>query len=193
MKKYLFTLLLLSLFTQHLVHAAYHLQPGDTIDIDILTKKDLHTKQPITPDGTVSLPLIGRLFVQGKTLPELDTLLQTQFSTYIQTPQIVTIITPTEEHMKASSSAIIYVALKDAAKHTIEVRKTESAAEAFAYTAGQPYTVTRATQNLGTTTNIQAGDIVTISIGNQESFLQKNWYKVLTGTAVGLGIYNSIR
>lgn len=193
------TIILAILLTTFTLKADYTLQPGDTLEIQLMTKKDLTTKQPITPDGTISLPLIGRTTVQGKTLTELDLYLKDKFTPYIQNPQIVSILTPKEHKAtenkttKPAPNSYIFVALYDISKNTIEVRKTESAAEALAYTATQPFTVTRATQNLGTTTNIQPGDILTITIGKKETFLQKNWYKVLTGTAVGLGIFNTLR
>lgn len=191
-------IILAILLTTFTLKADYTLQPGDTLEIQLMTKKDLTTKQPITPDGTISLPLIGRTSVQGKTLTELDSYLKDKFTPYIQNPQIVSILTPkehkaTENKTTKTPDSYIFVALHDISKNTIEVRKTESAAEALAYTANQPFTVTRTTQNLGTTTNIQPGDILTISIGKKETFLQKNWYKVLTGTAVGLGIFNTLR
>ena len=172
--------------------ADYRLQSGDILEVEIMTKKDLTTKQPITPDGTISLPLIGRTQVNGKTLTELDSLLKEKFSSYIQNPQIVTILSITEEHAKATPPTPIFVALWDSSKNTVDVKKTESAAEAFAYVAGQPYTVTRATQSIGTTTNIQSGDILTITVGKTDTYFQKNWYKFLTATAIALGILNTV-
>lgn len=192
MKKMILLSVFLMCFTFPIFATDYILKPGDTLEIQFMTKKELTTKQPITPDGTISLPLIGRLLVQGKTMPELDNLLKDKFAAYIQNPQIVSILTRDEPAKKPTPNAFIFVALHDISKNTIEVRKTESAAEALAYVADQPYSVTRATQNLGATTNIQTGDILTISIGKSEPYLQKNWYKILTAVAVGLGIFNSL-
>jgi protein involved in polysaccharide export with SLBB domain len=49
------TALILGLST---VIFAYSPQPGDTLDIQILNKKELNTRQLVAPDGTISLPFI---------------------------------------------------------------------------------------------------------------------------------------
>ena len=120
----------------------YRLQPGDVVEVRIIGKSDLTTRQPLTPDGTLSLPAIGRVTLQGKTLAECDTLLTTKFATLIKNPQVVTILHKTEpaQHEKMEP---IYISLHDLNKNTVEVKKTESAAEALAYASNLPFTVTR--------------------------------------------------
>ncbi len=64
------------LATLSLFAADYVLHPGDVLEVQAVGKHDLTTKQPISPDGTVALPFVGRIIVQGKTLAELDDMLK---------------------------------------------------------------------------------------------------------------------
>jgi protein involved in polysaccharide export with SLBB domain len=46
----------------------YLLAPTDQLEIKIIGQSDLDTKQTIAPDGSISLPLIGRILAGGKTM-----------------------------------------------------------------------------------------------------------------------------
>lgn len=170
----------------------YRLKPGDQVEVRIIGKSDLTTRQPLTPDGTLSLPAIGRVTLEGKTLAESDALLTTKFATLIKNPQVVTILHKAEDP-KPKSTEPIYISLNDLSKNSVEVKKTESAAEALAYTANHVYIVKRNTENLGPTTNLLPGDIVSVEIGKRPDFIEDNWYKLLSGAALALGIFNSLR
>ena len=79
MKNYwlLFSVAIIISATQGTLFAAeYQLKPGDVLEIRIAGKGELTTKQPITPDGTISLPTVGRISLDGKTLNETDALLK---------------------------------------------------------------------------------------------------------------------
>ena len=71
------------------IMAAYSIQPGDTIEVQIINRKDLTTRQLISPDGTLSLPLVGRYQVQGKSLETVDTELTSKFEQYLKNPVVV--------------------------------------------------------------------------------------------------------
>ena len=48
-------------------HATFvDLKPGDTVDIKVVLHEELTSKQVITPDGTISIPLLGRVDVENK-------------------------------------------------------------------------------------------------------------------------------
>ncbi len=49
----------------------------------------MDTKQTIAPDGTISLPFLGRVQPQGKTLSEFQTYLTTELAKYVNKPQLV--------------------------------------------------------------------------------------------------------
>ena len=86
-----------------------------------------------------------------------------------------------------------YISLHDLNKNTVEVKKTESAAEALAYASNLPFTVTHGVKDMGPTTNILPGDTLTVQIGRRPDFIEDNWYKLLSGAALALGIFNSLK
>jgi len=62
---------------------AYRLRPGDTINIDFLTDRSLTFETPITPAGTVTLPLAGEVKAAGKTVEELAADVNERMSPYL--------------------------------------------------------------------------------------------------------------
>jgi hypothetical protein len=144
----------------------YTLAPNDTLEIKILNKKDLDTKQTIAPDGTISLPFLDRITASGKTLSEFEAYLKSELGKYIEKPQIIVYLTPRS----------IYVVQHDLKKNTWEVKEAKSIPEAKAY-AGEDYTK-----------EIKYGDVVTVDVGKQPDWWEDNWYKVITATAVIAGI-----
>ncbi len=241
---------------------AYTPQPGDTLEIQILNKKELNTRQIVAPDGTISLPFIGRYKVQGKPLETLDNQLKKELATYIQHPEIVVQIdqmkksdskssenfyvslvdsekgTIEVKSVKTLSEAMawtagnsfqayrinsagqrtllkideklvlgdyivvdllrskpepIYLAFYDQSKNLIDLKKAATVSEAMGWTAGKPYQLVKSamvTKNIGA---IEPGDTLIVNIGKPDDWLTENWYKILTGAAVVIGLFNSIR
>jgi hypothetical protein len=147
---------------------AYTPQPGDTLEVQILNKKDLNTRQIVAPDGTISLPFIGRYKVQGKPLETLDDQLKKELATYIQHPEIVVQI----DQMKktdSKSSENFYVSLVDSEKGTIEFKSVKTISEAMAWTAGnsfQAYRLNSAGQRtlLKSDDKLALGDYVVVDL-----------------------------
>ena len=74
---------------------AYTLGPGDRIRVDIFQVDKYSNEYLVLIDGTVSLPLIGRLNVQGLTLSEMAKLVGEQYAPYLKRPLVtVTLLTP---------------------------------------------------------------------------------------------------
>ena len=67
---------------------AYILGPGDSLQIELLDLPELSGTFSIGPDGTLYLPRLRAIYVEGLTVEELRTLLNQQFSTYVRNPQI---------------------------------------------------------------------------------------------------------
>ena len=153
----------------------YVLAPNEQLEVRIvgqngstaLATRDLDTKQAIAPDGTISLPLLGRVTAQGKTLSGFNAYLSTEFARYIKNPQVVVFLTPRP----------IYVIQHDVRKNAWDVKEAKSVDEARAL-AGRSYSG-----------EIKQGDIVSVEVGERPDWWEGNWYKVLTGTAVAVGIY----
>ena len=66
----------------------YILGPGDGLRIELLDLPELSGRFSIGPDGTLYLPRLRALYVEGLTVEELRSFLTTQFSTYVRDPQI---------------------------------------------------------------------------------------------------------
>lgn len=148
----------------------YVLAPSDQLEIRIIGQKDLDTKQSIAPDGSLSLPLLGRVVVQGQTLSGLNSYLSAEFARYIKSPQVVVYLTPRP----------IYVIQHDVRKNIWDVKEAKSVDEARAL-AGRNYTG-----------EIKHGDFVSVEVSQKPDFWEANWYKVITGTAVLVGIYSTL-
>jgi len=153
--------------------AEYVLAPGDTLDIKIIGKKDLDTKQTIAPDGTISLPFLGRVEARGQTLREFNSHLKSAFSKYIANAQVVVFLTPRP----------IYIIQHDVKKNVWDVKKAESVDEARAY-LGPP--------DKGDYRGLKHGDIVSVDVSQKPDFFEANWYKIITAGAVLVGIYATL-
>jgi polysaccharide export outer membrane protein len=162
----------LTFVIDHLSFAAdYVLAPNDQLEVKIIGQKDLDTKQTIAPDGTISLPLLGRVTAQGQTLKGFNEYLSAEFAKYITRPQVVVYLTPRP----------IYVIKHDVNKNTWDVKEAKSVPEAKAL-AGKDYSG-----------EIKPGEIVSVEVGEKPDWWESNWYKVITGTAVLVGIYATVR
>jgi hypothetical protein len=144
----------------------YTLAPNDQLEIKIIGQKDMDTKQTIAPDGTISLPFLGRVTASGKTLPEFETYIKTELAKYIEKAQIIVYLTPRS----------IYVVQHNLKTNLSDVKEAKTIAEAKAF-AGEGYTK-----------DIKYGDVITVDVGNQPDWWETNWYKVITATAVIVGI-----
>ena len=73
---------------QTLNYGSYILGPGDTLEIELLDLPELSGNFTIGPDGTLHLPRLRALYVEGLTIEELRVVLNQQFSTYVHDPQV---------------------------------------------------------------------------------------------------------
>jgi len=71
---------------------AYRLRPGDTIKIDFVTDRALSFETPITPAGTVTLPLAGDLKATGKTVEELAADVVESMSPFLLDPGVAVVL-----------------------------------------------------------------------------------------------------
>jgi protein involved in polysaccharide export with SLBB domain len=149
----------------------YTLAPDDLLEVKILNQKDMDTKQAVAPDGSISLPFLGRVQAQGKTLSEFQTYLTTELAKYVDKPQLVIYFAPRS----------IYVIQHNLKTNISEVKEAKTIAEAKAY-AGADYTK-----------EIKYGDVISVDVGIQSDWWESNWYKVLTGIAVAVGVYETLK
>jgi len=67
---------------------AYILGRGDSLQIELLNIPELSGTFSIGPDGTLYLPRLRALFVEGLTVEELRYFLTEQFKAYVKNPQL---------------------------------------------------------------------------------------------------------
>jgi polysaccharide export outer membrane protein len=70
------------------VYDAYILGPGDSLQIELLDIPELSGTFSIGPDGTMYLPRLRALYVEGLTVEELRYFLTQQFKAYVKNPQL---------------------------------------------------------------------------------------------------------
>ena len=66
----------------------YTLGAGDQINLDIFQVEEYSGQYPVLVDGTISLPLVGRVDVRGLTLNETSDTVSKKYSTYLKRPII---------------------------------------------------------------------------------------------------------
>ena len=232
----LLILFTLCLSLSNVAFARYVISPGDVLDVQVISHENLNTKQEVAPDGTAAFPLIGRQRVKGRTLAQLDTLIQAKYKAYIEQPQVVVSVKPSKPTQKKADELPIYIVIQDNAAKRVEVKQVKTAQEAKAWMiAGTPispvianpkpgdivqvevgtpklppiYIVIhdRAKDTIDIKTcetpeeakaltgqeNIKPGDTLRIETGKTQDFWEENWYRVLTGAAIVIGLFNSIR
>ena len=71
-----------------ITYDSYILGPGDGLQIELLDLPELSGRFSIAVDGTIYLPRLRAVYVNGLTVEELRKFLTKQFSTYVLDPQI---------------------------------------------------------------------------------------------------------
>jgi len=74
--------------SRSLVAESYVLGPGDGLQIELLDIPEFSGVFSVGPDGTMYLPRLRALYVEGLTLEELRFFLINQFKTFVKNPQI---------------------------------------------------------------------------------------------------------
>lgn len=64
----------------------YLIGAGDILEIMIWKNEELSKILPVRPDGKISLPLIGDIIVEGKSIAQLSGELQNTYSRYVTDP-----------------------------------------------------------------------------------------------------------
>ena len=66
----------------------YTLGAGDLINLDIFQVEEYSGEYPVLVDGTISLPLVGRVNVSGMSLKETSEAVSKKYATYLKRPII---------------------------------------------------------------------------------------------------------
>ncbi len=74
---------------------SYLLGPGDRIRVDVFNVPEYSTEYPVLVDGTINLPVVGTVLVNGLTLPQASALLSNQYARFVRNPLVtVGLISP---------------------------------------------------------------------------------------------------
>ena len=85
--------LFISIFFGAAHSEGYVIGQEDMLQISVWGNPELNTTIPVTPDGTISVPLIGEIKAAGLTPQELKALLEKEYSQYIKAPTVSVVIT----------------------------------------------------------------------------------------------------
>ncbi|MCG2725681.1 MAG: polysaccharide export protein [Elusimicrobia bacterium] len=66
----------------------YFIVPGDVISINVFPAEEFSREVTVQPDGTVEIPLLGSIKVEGLQTLELQNILIAKFSKYVSNPSI---------------------------------------------------------------------------------------------------------
>ncbi len=67
---------------------SYLLGPGDRIRIDVFNVPEYSTEYPVLVDGTINLPVVGTVLVNGLSLPQASALLSNQYARFVRNPLV---------------------------------------------------------------------------------------------------------
>jgi polysaccharide biosynthesis/export protein len=66
----------------------YYVEAGDVLNIHVFPAEEFSKEVTVQPDGTIELPLLGSIKVQGLAASELEKVLTAKFSKYVANPSI---------------------------------------------------------------------------------------------------------
>lgn len=85
-------LLLFGLALSAATDGAYRVQPGDTLDVRYRVTPEFDSSPVVQPDGSVSLPLIGRIDISGMTTDQVAGLIRAKASERLRDPEVAVLI-----------------------------------------------------------------------------------------------------
>jgi len=86
------SLLLIANLVQAQEEGMYRIKPADQLNIYVHQNADLTMTAPVLPDGTISYPLVGNLYVEGLTTAGLQEALAEKLKQFLQNPVVVVTI-----------------------------------------------------------------------------------------------------
>jgi polysaccharide export outer membrane protein len=66
----------------------YRVQPGDVLEIMVWKEPDLQKQVLVSPDGRISFPLTGNIYVKDKSIAEVEQEIVSRISGYIPEPVV---------------------------------------------------------------------------------------------------------
>jgi polysaccharide export outer membrane protein len=66
----------------------HYISPGDVISVNVFPAEEFSREVTVQPDGTIEIPLLGSVKVQGMKAEDLQNILTARFSKYVSNPSI---------------------------------------------------------------------------------------------------------
>ena len=73
----------------------YRLRQGDSVQVSVWHEDSLRSQVVVLPDGSITIPLAGRVEVAGFSTPEAEQTITAKLKTYIPEPVVTVVITGT--------------------------------------------------------------------------------------------------
>jgi len=93
MKKNVFVIMLVLLFTSSISAADYLIGEGDTLIISVWGEKDLTVSAIVRPDGMISIPAVGEVTAAHSTVKDLQTTLTGKIGKIVKNPIVTVMVT----------------------------------------------------------------------------------------------------
>ncbi|MEO0536527.1 MAG: polysaccharide biosynthesis/export family protein [Cyanobacteria bacterium P01_A01_bin.123] len=77
-----------SVSTSQTIDASYLLGPGDRLSLEFFNVPEYNSEEQVLVDGSINLPLIGKLPVAGLTLEAATQAIQNAYDSYLRTPLV---------------------------------------------------------------------------------------------------------
>lgn len=75
------------------VRRDYELQPGDVVRVQVFQEADLEREIRVSQEGEISLPLIGKVVVRGRTLAQIEQNVRDLYDRdYLVNPQVTIVV-----------------------------------------------------------------------------------------------------
>lgn len=86
-------LIIIFVSTAHAAEKAYHIGPGDVIEISVWKDPDLSRTLVVPPDGVISFPLIDAINVTNLTVAELRKIVTEKLSDFVPDATVTVMLT----------------------------------------------------------------------------------------------------
>lgn len=87
--------------TREEVASPYRLNVGDEVAVESAADRELARRAVVQPDGTVSLRLVGQVYAQGKSVPQLAGELDVAYQKYYRAPRITVATVKADSKLEA--------------------------------------------------------------------------------------------
>ena len=178
MKKFVLAICAVFLATVAAAQSGYQIQPGDTLQVEVLEDPSLNRSVLVLPDGTVSFPFAGSVRASGRTAGQLGTSITSGIASNFATEPNVFV---TVESLRARTASTgparidVYMMGEIAAPGEKKLSRGTTLIQALAETGG--FTTFAATKRiLLRRTNKRTG---------KQSVMRINYKAIADGTAVG--------